>query len=54
MVNSVIATADPLQTLRAIDREMMNLRKEYAARKTAKKDYEARMARLNKKKREAE
>ena len=54
MVNLVTATADPLQTLTAIDREMTNLRKEYAARKTAKKDYEVRMARLNKKKREAE
>ena len=54
MVNSVTVTADPLQTLRVIDRELINLRKEYAARKTAKKDYEVRMARLNKKKREAE
>jgi len=54
MVNLVTATADPLQTLKAIDRELINLRKEYAARKTAKKEYEARMARLNKKKKEAE
>jgi len=54
MVNSVTTTADPLQTLRAIDRELINLRKEYAARKTAKKEYEAKLARLNKKKSEAE
>ena len=54
MVNSVTATADPLQTLRAIDRELIVLRKEYATRKIAKKDYEVGMARLNKKKKEAE
>ncbi len=54
MVNLVSATADPLQILRTIDRGLINLRKEYAAHKIAKKEYEARIARLNKKKTEAE